>query len=299
MSAGDLGGQTFLVTGASSGIGRAAVEVLVARGASVILATRSESKTRPLLDSLKQRHPDADLLWLPLDLAHLKSVEAAAERFLSTKRPLHVLINNAGVGGARGLTRDGFEMTVGTNHLGPFLLTERLLPVLLQAPAARIVNVASAAHYRVRSVDWDLFTRPVTGTRDALRRYDLSKLLNVLHARELAKRLARTNVTTYALHPGVIASDVWREVPGPLQFVMKLFMDSNEAGAAPVVRCATSPELAQVSGRYYDKMREVPPSKLAQDDALAAELHQRSLAAIEQARRLSDTQPDAPGAKAS
>jgi retinol dehydrogenase-12 len=294
----DLKGQTILVTGASAGIGRAVAEALVARGASVVLGTRSEARTRPVLDDLKKRYPDADLLWLPLDLAYLRSVENAAETFLATKRPLHVLINNAGVGGARGLTRDGFDMTIGTNHLGPFLLTERLLPRLVEAPAARIVNVASRAHTRVRSIDWEAFTRPAAGARDLLLRYGQSKLMNVLHARELARRLARTGVTTYAVHPGVIASDVWRELPGAIRAVLKLFMRSNEEGAAPVLRCATAPELAKVSGRYYDRLQEVPPNKLAEDDGLADELYRRSLTFIENARRLSETRPDTPGARA-
>lgn len=297
MERSDLKGQSILVTGASAGIGRAVVEALVARGASVVLATRSESRTRPLMAELERRHPGADLYWLPVDLAYLRSVEAAAETFLSTGRPLHVLINNAGVGGAGGLTRDGFDVTIATNHLGPFLLTERLLPRLLEAPAARIVNVASQAHYRTSSMDWEAFTRPASGARELYRRYGMSKLMNVLHARELARRLVRTGVTTYALHPGVIASDIWREFPRPIQAVMKLFMATNEAGAAPVLRCATAPELAQASGRYYDRMEEALPSALAQDAALAAELHQRSLAAIEQARRLSETKPDSPSSK--
>ena len=121
MATQELAGRSFLVTGASSGIGRSVLESLVARGASVVVATRSEERTRPLLDNLRRQHPGADVLWLPLDLADLRSIEKAAEVFLQSGRPLHVLINNAGVAGAAGLTPDGYEITLATNHLGTFL----------------------------------------------------------------------------------------------------------------------------------------------------------------------------------
>ncbi|HEY8207465.1 MAG TPA: SDR family NAD(P)-dependent oxidoreductase [Myxococcaceae bacterium] len=271
-----LAGRSFLVTGASSGIGRSVLESLVARGAGVVVATRSEEKTRPVLDDLRRQHPGADVLWLPLDLSDLRSVAQAADVFLQSGRPLHVLINNAGVAGAAGTTRDGFEITVGTNHLGPFLLTERLLPRLREAPAARIVNVASRASERVRSVDWNDFTRLPSGARDRFRRYQVSKLFNVMHARELAKRLEGTRVTTCSLHPGVIASDVWREIPRPIQALMKLFMGTNQEGAEQVLHCALAPELERSSGRYYDRFREVPPNPLVEDGALCLELYRRS-----------------------
>src|SRR4051812_34213318 len=186
MATRDLVERSFLITGASSGIGRAVLEALVARGASVVVATRSEEKTRPLLDELRRQHQGADVLWLPLDLSDLRSVAQAADVFLQSGRPLHVLINNAGSAGGMGTTRDGFEVTVGTNHLGPFLLTERLLPRLREVPAARVVNVASLAMRSAKAIDWDDFVRPASGTRDRLRRYGLSKLFNVMHARELA-----------------------------------------------------------------------------------------------------------------
>ncbi|HVE84982.1 MAG TPA: SDR family NAD(P)-dependent oxidoreductase [Myxococcales bacterium] len=277
MATRELADRSFLVTGASSGIGRSVLEELTARGASVVVATRSEAKTRPLLDDLRRRHPGADLLWLPLDLADLRSVAKAADVFLQSGRPLHVLINNAGVAGARGLTRDGFEVTVGTNHLGTFLLTERLLPRLHEAPAARVVNVASLAMRAVRgSIDWNHFFQPSVSARDRYRRYGLSKLFNVMHARELAKRLQGSRVTAYSLHPGVIASDVWRELPRPIQAVMKLFMGTNRDGAEKVLHCALAPGLEKSSGSFFHHLKEHRPNPLAEDDALCAELYRRS-----------------------
>ena len=283
MATRELAERSFLVTGASSGIGRSVLESLVARGASVTAATRSEAKTRPLLDELKRQHPGADVLWLPLDLSDLGSVAKAAEVFLQSGRPLHVLINNAGMAGAAGMTRDGFEIVLGTNHLGTFLLTERLLPRLREAPAARIVNVASMAASNIKDVDWEDFIRPSRGSRDRFRLYGLSKLFNVMHARELAKRLEGTRVTTYSMHPGVIASDVWRELPRPLQAVMKLFMGTNLEGAEKVLHCALSPELEKSSGRFYHRFKEFKPNPLAENDALCEELYRRSEALVAQA----------------
>jgi dehydrogenase/reductase SDR family protein 13 len=277
----DLKGKTFLVTGANSGIGRATAEALVSRGGAVVMASRSAERTLPVIEDLRRKHPGADLEFLALDLASLRAVKESAERFLSTGRPLDVLINNAGIAATPGVTQDGFEVTFGTNHLGPFLLTSLLLPRLQEAKRARIVNVASRAHQRVSGIDWDMLERPTRSVRERLRMYGVSKLMNVLHAAELARRLAGTGVTTYALHPGVVASDIWREAPWPLRPVMKLFMLSNEEGARTSLHCATAPELENVSGRYYhDDARERTPSRPARDAALARELYERSEAMV-------------------
>jgi retinol dehydrogenase-12 len=280
----DLAGKTFFVTGASSGIGWAVARTLAARGADLVLATRSREKTQPLLETLRKTAAGT-IEWIPLDLADLRSVANTADAFLQSGKRLDVLINNAGQAGATGMTRDGFEITIGTNHLGPFLLTARLLPKLSEAPQGRLVNVASASHYGPKAVDWTDVTRPANSTRDRLARYGLSKLFNVIHARELARRLAGTTVTTYSLHPGVVASDIWRELPWIVQRMIKLFMISNEEGAKEVLHCATSPELARSSGKYFTKLRERPANPLADDTALAAELFRRSEEAIAQALR--------------
>ena len=275
----DLTGKTFLVTGANTGIGKETVRGLAARGARVVIAGRSEERTRAAISEITGETGNADLDFLPLDLGDLASVRAAAETFLASGEPLDVLVNNAGLAGRRGMTASGFELAFGTNHVGPFLLTELLRDRIVETGPGRIVNVASAGHYRARGIDWDAVRRPSV-TRTAFDEYCVSKLANVLHARELGRRLEGTGVTTYSLHPGAIASDVWREVPFGVRHVMKLFMKSPEQGARTSLYCATSPEVGAATGRYYDGGREKAPSKVVTDE-LAAELWERSEAWVD------------------
>ncbi len=269
-----LGGRHFLVTGANTGIGKETARGLAKAGAKVTLAGRSEEKTRAAMAEIAAETPGADLAFLQLDLADFESVRKAASEFLAREEPLHVLINNAGMAGGKGMTASGFEMTFGTNHLGPLLFTELLLERLKQADSARIVNVASTMHYQAKGIDWDAVRKP-TATRLGLKEYSESKLANVLHAQELARRLAGTNVTTYALHPGVIASDVYRRVPWPLRKIMTMFMQSPEDGAKTSLYCATSPDVAGDTGLYYDDAKEKKASRVATPE-LGAELWERS-----------------------
>jgi len=276
----DLEGRTFFVTGANSGIGRALVEALAARGGRVVLATRSEERTRPVLTGIQSRYPAVRAQWVSLDVSDLGSVRRAAQAFLASGQPIDVLVNNAGIAGTRALTKDGFDLTYATNHIGPFLLTSLLLPRVRESPQGRVVNVASGAHMMVKQIDWSVLERRAAPKRSGFADYTVTKLMNVLHAKELARRLAGTRVTTYALHPGAVASNIWRALPRPLQWFGKLFMLSNEEGAETPLYCATAPELATTTGRYYDRRREVSPSPLAEDEALAKELWARTEAAV-------------------
>lgn len=270
----ELSGKTFLVTGANTGIGKETVRNLAGRGARVVMAGRSEERNREAIREIASDTGNTDLDWIPLDLGDLASVRAAAATFLASGDRLDVLINNAGLAGKRGMTESGFELAFGTNHVGTFLLTELLRDRIAETGPGRIVNVASTGHYRAKGIDWDAVRR-TTVTRTAFDEYCVSKLANVLHAQELGRRLAGTGVTTYSLHPGAIASDVWREVPPGLRQVMKLFMKSTAEGAKTSIYCATSPDVAGATGRYYDNQREKEPSKVATPE-LAAELWQRS-----------------------
>lgn len=280
MSEQDLRGRTFLVTGANSGIGRAMVEALAARGGSVVLAARSEERTRPVLEGIRRQDPGADVDFLRIDVSDLDSVRSAAGAYMAAGRPLDVLVNNAGVAGTRALSRQGFDLTYATNHIGPFLLTNLLRPRLEEAPQGRIVNVSSVAQMGVKAIDWSVLDRRTEPKRSAFPDYGVTKLMNVLHAKELARRLAGTRVTTYALHPGGVASNIWRSVPQPFRWLISLFLISNEEGAKTQLRCATAPELAHETGRYYDKEREARCNPLADDPRLASELWERTERAI-------------------
>jgi NAD(P)-dependent dehydrogenase (short-subunit alcohol dehydrogenase family) len=272
----DLADQLFIVTGANTGIGKVTARELARAGAHVLLACRSEPKTAAVIAEITQEIPDAKLTYLHLDLSDLASVRACAEAILARDQPIHGLINNAGLAGQRGLTKDGFELTWGTNHLGHYLFTRLLLDRIKQASHARIVNVASASHYRAKGIDWDAVHKP-TRSVSGMPEYAISKLSNVLFTKELARRLEGTHVTTYAVHPGVVATDVWRRVPAPLRWMIKKFMITPEEGAESSLRCATDPELADQTGRYYDVGgQEAEPNRLANDAELASTLWTKS-----------------------
>lgn len=274
MAAQDLQSKTFIVTGSNSGIGRVTATTLAERGADVILACRSREKTEPVLAEIKAKGGAAR--YAALDLSDLASVRRFAGEVLADGKPIAALINNAGMAGARGKTKDGFELTFGTNHLGPYLLTRLLLDHLKKHAPSRIVNVASKAHYRPKAIPWEQL-RETTKTRTAFDEYSVSKLCNVLFTKELARRLDGTGVTTYAVHPGVVATDVWREVPGPLRWIIKLGMITPQLGAQSSIIAATDPELGKVTGRYYDwNGKDTRPSKLADDEALQGLLWRRS-----------------------
>jgi len=262
---GELTGRTFLVTGANTGIGLATATALAARGGRVHLAARSAQKGKAAVAGIVATTGNDAVSFLQLDLSDLASVQASAAAFLALGEPLHVLINNAGVAGQRGLTKDGFELMFGVNHLGHFALTTALLGCLTQSASdggARIVNVSSDAHFAAKGVDFQQVrrrTRGITGMRE----YSVSKLCNVLFTQELARRLDGTGVTSYAVHPGVVASDIWRRIPPPFRQLVTRRMLTVEQGARTSLYCATSPDLATVSGRYYEDCTERPPNPVA------------------------------------
>jgi retinol dehydrogenase 12 len=257
------------VTGANTGIGRETALALAGRGARVFITGRSEQKTRPVIDQIVRVASATSVQFLHLDLGDLKSVRACADEFVRAGEPLHGLINNAGLAGQRGMTESGFELAFGTNYVGPFLLTGLLLDRLRESAPARVVNVASVGHYRASGIDYEAVRRR-TKTRTGFPEYCVSKLGNVLHAQELARRLDGTGVTTYSLHPGSVASDVWRHVPWPIRPLMTRKMLSPAEGARTSLYCATSPEVGSDSGHYYDDCQRRQPSAIATPELAAA-----------------------------
>ncbi len=270
----DLDGRTFVVTGASAGIGRATASALAERGGRLVMACRDVDKAGAVAAQIRSA-TGAHVEVVGLDLADLESVRRCGGELASRAEPVHVLVNNAGIAGVRGVTRDGFELAFGTNHLGHFLWTALLLDKLAESAPARIVHVASRAHYQAARPDWSALRAP-TKSRTGVAEYRLSKLCNILFSRELAHRLDATRVRTYALHPGVVASDLWRVLPSFAQWLAKRVMITNEEGALTSLHCAASAEAAHETGLYYHDARPRAPSELARDDGLARELWARS-----------------------
>lgn len=266
--------RVVVITGANIGIGRAVATELGRQGARLRLLCRSLTKAAPVVDELRTLARHDDILAIECDLGSFASVRTAAREVLARDEPLHLLINNAGVAGQRGSTSDGFELTFGVNHLGHFLLTTLLLDRLRASAPARIVHVASSNHRGARGIDWDAVRRP-TASVSGVPEYNVSKLANVLFSAELARRLDGSGVTSYAINPGRVASNIWQRIPWPFRQLFKLTMLTTEQGAQSTVHAATSPDV--INGRYYGKRStEEPVSAEARDPALATELWTRS-----------------------
>ena len=266
--------RTVLVTGATSGIGRETARQLASQGARVVLGVRDAERGEEVAREIVSRGGAAEVL--PIDLASLDAVRRAAARFLETHPSLDVLVNNAGVAMRhREVTADGYERTWQTNFLGGFLLTLLLLPALRRGTRPRVVNVSSDAHPTGR-IDWN--NLELERGYGGYRAYANTKLAQILFTRELARREPWLSVN--ALHPGAIATRIWREVPLiPLRMLILSILwliggriHNAARGADPVVRLAWDPALEGVSGRYFRRFREMARSKAAQDDATAARL---------------------------
>lgn len=265
-------GKTVVITGASSGIGKVTARALAAAGAHVIMVARpspwAEAAHREIAAAGR-----ADLEWA--DLSSQAQVRSLAERLRD--RPISVLINNAGaVFPTRQLSVDGVEATFATNHLGSFLLTQLLLPTLKANAPARIVNVASDAHRRGHI---DLNDLQAEKRYRSFRVYSDSKLANVLFTAELARRLEGSGVTANCLHPGVVRSGFARQYSGLMKWIWKvggLFMISPKKGARTIVYLASAPDVADISGQYFQRCRAVEPSRAARDPDLARGLWEAS-----------------------
>jgi NAD(P)-dependent dehydrogenase (short-subunit alcohol dehydrogenase family) len=271
-----LEGKRILVTGATNGVGRAAARELVRRGATAWIVARDRRRGEETLDELRRAGGAAPALFVA-DLSSQAEVRRLAEEVKARTDRLDVLLNNAGaIFLERRLSPEGIELTFALNHLGYFLLTALLLPLLRAAGPSRVVNVSSEAHRRAR-IDFDDLQG--AGRYSGWRAYGQSKLANVLFTRELARRLEGTGVTANALHPGVVATGFGRNNPGLRGAVFALaapLLLSPERGARTSVHVATSPDLAGVTGRYFAGSRERSPSAEARDDAVARRLWETS-----------------------
>lgn len=260
--------KVCIVTGGNTGIGKATVEGLAKLGATVVIACRDVARGQRALDEVAASTGSRTLHVLQLDLASLASVRAFAAAFTAKFSRLDVLIENAGVmTRKRELTVDGFEMDFGVNHVGHFLLTDLLLPLLRASAPSRIVVVSSALHSSGKLDFADL-----TMARRWSGAYPRSKLANMLFVRALSRRLQGSKVVVNGLHPGVIATELARDYPALIRLLARWFLKSPAKGARTSLYLATAPEAGTTSGGYFVGARPRRPSAAALDDALAERL---------------------------
>jgi retinol dehydrogenase-12 len=266
-----------VVTGSNTGIGRATATELARQGATVLLACRSEAKTLPVVEEMKRTTGNEHVEFLALDLGDFASIRAAAAVLLASDRPLNLLVNNAGVAGQPGMTKSGFEMTFGVNHVGHFLLTSLLLGRLAESGPSRIVNVSSGNHFNAKGIDFEAVRRP-TRTFVGLREYDVSKLANVLFTRSLVERVDPAQISVFSVNPGPVATDVWRRMPRPLYAVYRRVrrLKSPLEGAQPSLKAATEPGIPSITGAYFDDDCQPKPFSSHATAELAEELWRRS-----------------------
>ena len=240
-----VSGRTCVITGASTGIGREAAISLGRLGARLVLVGRSSRRHRLVIADLETESIEFELI--EAELSDLRSIATAAGQIAERHPEASVLINNAGQGGRRGTTPDGFEMAFGVNYLSHYLLTRRLLNAFIRNSPARIVNLSSNAHYDIKSFDPEAGlgrTRSLTG----LPEYAYSKAAMAAFALELAHRLVDTGVKSVAVHPGLVATDGWRAVPQPIRWFMTRRMATPAQGVLPVLQAVLDPDLR--SGTY-------------------------------------------------
>ncbi len=270
----EMQGKICLVTGATSGIGRATASALARLGAEVILVGRNQARTERTLKDLRSALPSPLLHGAWADFSHLEEVRRLAQDIRARFPRIDVLINNAGtVFLRRQVTPYGVESTFLVNHLAPFLLTRLLLPALEASPAARIINVSSEAH---RSGTLDLADLTFARGYSGIRAYQRSKLANLLFTYELARRLEGRRIIVNAVHPGVVATRIWKVGFAPvdhlIQWIMRRIALTPEEGADTIVYLAASPEVEGVTGQYFIRRRAVPSSPASYDRELAQRL---------------------------
>lgn len=278
-----LAGKVAVVTGATSGIGLQTATMLAEVGADILLVARNAEKLYTALLEV-QRHAGVNhVSALRCDFSSQADIRRFADDFLARHERLDILVNNAGgVHSKRTLTEDGIEATFAVNHLGYFLLTNLLLGRLIESAPARIVNVASHLHYK-GTMDFD--NLDFEHDYSILRAYARSKLANVLFTRELARRLEGTSVTVNAVHPGTVSSHIWDKAPRWTQpffaLIKRIYMITPREGAQKVFYLATSPEVNDATGLYFENNRPQTPSAKARNKALAERLWRESERLVE------------------
>lgn len=267
-----------LITGATAGIGLETAKGIAEKNIHVVIVGRNKEKCEAAIAYIKEKNKNVSLDYLLCDLSSQKSVRQLAKDFLDTYNRLDILINNAGaVYSELQYSEDNIEMQFAVNHLAPFLLTNLLLDILKQSTPSRIINVSSRSHYRGKINFDDLYHKEKYWAMTA---YEQSKLANVLFTYELDRMLEGTGVTANTLHPGVVDTTIGNtNSKGIVSFawrIIRLFGITTEQGAATSIYLATSEEVKEVSGKYFDKCKVKKSSKASYDREMALKLWQFS-----------------------
>ncbi|KAF2884585.1 hypothetical protein ILUMI_21588 [Ignelater luminosus] len=288
-----LDGKTAIVTGSNTGIGKITVKDFYKRGGRVFMACRNVEKAEEAAEDIKKECEGLQnlgtIVVIKLDLSSLKSIRECAEHLLETEQHIDILVNNAGVMFCpESRTEDGFEMQIGTNHLGHFLFTLLLLPRIIKSAPARIVNVSSVGHSLLRGpmnlddLNWE------KRSYSATQAYFQSKLANVLFTKELARRLQEANidgVTIYSLHPGAVDTELQRHADDTFfrgmsclsNIFLKPFFKTPEQGAQTTIYCAVDENASKETGLYYAECKVKEPSSKAKNVEDARKLWDLSL----------------------
>jgi retinol dehydrogenase-12 len=272
--------KTVLITGATAGIGKVTATTLAKQNYQVVIVGRNKEKTEQAVAEIKRESANPHIEYLLGDLSVMDDARRVAKEFNEKYEHLHLLINNAGgVYQKRELTTEGFEKTMATNHLSHFIITNLLLDKIKQSAPARIVNVSSGSHYKGRWNPDDIHMAKGYRTMWA---YGNSKLYNVLFTKYLADQLKNDKVTVNCLHPGVVKTKIGNKNTGLL---IKIFWNSftairgisEEAGAKTSLYLATSPEVENITGKYFDKCKEKEPLAIANDKKAVEHLWKMSM----------------------
>ena len=273
-------GKTVLITGGSAGIGAFTAARLAELGARVVVSCRDIEKGRRYFTD----HAAANIDILPLELGSFSSIRAFVAHVLSRYPKVDVLINNAGrLPLEYSLTEDGYESTFGVNFLGHFLLTQLLLDRLIASAPARIVHVSSAVHTRA-TPEIEAFFAPSNEREKNFRwmkHYSQSKLANILYSNWLAEQLSGTGVTSNALHPGMVNTEIVRGFPSWMEWGWKWISKTPQQGAQTSVYLASNEKLGELSGLYFVNCKPAKTARFAQDTSLALALCQRSLVEVD------------------
>ncbi|XP_067000508.2 retinol dehydrogenase 11 isoform X2 [Anabrus simplex] len=272
-----MNGKTVIVTGANSGIGKETARDLARRGARVILACRNLKLGKEAQDEIIETTGNKNVVLYKLDLASLSSVREFARTVIKMESRLDVLVNNAGAGGLPNKKSvDGLQILMQVNHFGPFLLTILLLDLLKKSAPSRIIMVSSLMHhFSTLKVDNLNYEKSFSGMMN----YADSKLANILMANELARKLKGTGVTSNSLHPGVVMTHLWRQLPSlarVIKQIARIFFKTSLEGAQTSIYLAVSEDVEGVSGKYFVDCKEAYMSRAARNEQLAKKVWEKS-----------------------